>query len=453
MIHSGSAPRARRFFPILLALFAIAALACTRNLSPEGGWSAPVVTNDGIFVADKNGDLRVFDQDSGRFLDSGDAFFPGDDLEIGKFYGKPIVTDDVIFLAAYDCRGADCEANVIAIDRNADNLNLQRRDSSGYLWEEFRQFTPSGQDSQDRNEFNRWFNIETEIVGDIALHGDTLIFGTSEIGDDNDPGGFLIALDTTPGSVDSDRVKWMFPVEKRIWGSPVIVGDTAYFTSMDSHVYAVNLAEGISEKIDVSHERLIWSFETDGAGIAEPLVADGKLYVGDFEGMFYALDLEARILDTTGRTLDPSREWKFDANAWIWAKAIVDGDIVYAATLSGDVFALNRDSGQPVWPAPTKIEGQIVAQPAIYDGPPKPSSGRSDRLLAVPSGDDAVWVIDAATGQELGKFATDSGVNASPVVVGNLLYVHTLDRELQWFSLGDRSQQGCLKLQSGERCG
>ncbi|MCH7739165.1 MAG: PQQ-binding-like beta-propeller repeat protein [Chloroflexi bacterium] len=451
MIHSGSAPRARRFLPILLALFAIAALACTRNLSPTGGWAAPVVTDDAVFIADKNGDLRVFDVASGQFRNSAGAFFPGDDFDVGKIYGKPIIKDDVIFLSAYDCSGADCEANVIAIDRNVDNI--PRSDSTGLLWRDLRPFTPPDQDSQDRNEFNRWFNIETEIVGDIALHGDTLIFGTSEIGDDDQPGGFLIALDTTPGSVSGDRIKWMFPVEKRIWGSPIIVGDTAYFTSMDSHVYAVDLSDGISEKIDTSHDRLLWSFETDGAAIAEPLIRDGKLYVGDFEGSFYALDLEARALDTTGRTLDLSREWKFDAKAWIWAKAVVDGDVVYAATLSGDVFALDRDSGQPIWPAPTEIEGQIVAQPAIYDDPSKRSGSRSGRLLAVPSGDDAVWVIDAATGQELGKFATNSGVKASPVVKDNLLYVHTLDRELQWFSLGDRSQLGCLKLQSGERCG
>ena len=451
MIHSGSAPRARRFLPILLALFAIAALACAGGLSPSGGWAAPVVTDDAVFIADKNGDLRVFDVASGQFRNSAGAFFPGDDFDVGKIYGKPIIKDDVIFLSAYDCSGADCEANVIAIDRNVDNI--PRSDSTGLLWRDLRPFTPPGQDSQDRNEFNRWFNIETEIVGDIALHGDTLIFGTSEIGDDDQPGGFLIALDTTPGSVSGDRIKWMFPVEKRIWGSPIIEGDTAYFTSMDSHVYAVDLSEGISEKIDTNHDRLLWSFETDGAAIAEPLIRDGKLYVGDFEGSFYALDLEARALDTTGRTLDLSREWKFDAKAWIWAKAVVDGDVVYATTLSGDVFALDRDSGRPIWPAPTVIEGQILAQPAIYDDPSKRSSSRSGRLLAVPSGDDAVWVIDAATGQELGKFATNSGVKASPVVKDNLLYVHTLNRELQWFSLGDRSQQGCLKLQSGERCG
>ncbi|MCH8221989.1 MAG: PQQ-binding-like beta-propeller repeat protein [Chloroflexi bacterium] len=443
----------RQFLPALLALFAFAALACTGGLSPSGGWAEPVVTEDGIFVADKNGDLRVFDQDSGRFLDSGDAFFPGDDLGVGKFYGKPIITEDAIFLSTYDCRSADCEANVIAINRNAENLNLQRRDSSGYLWGDLRPYTPPNQDPQSRGDFNRWFNIETEIVGDIALYGDTLIFGTSEIGGDKHPGGFLIALDTTPGRVDGDRIKWMFPVEKRIWGSPIIVDDTAYFTSMDSHVYAVDLSEGISEKIDTLHDRLIWSFKTDGAATADPLLVDGKLYVGDFEGSFYALDLEARIRDTTGRTLEPAGEWKFDAKAWIWAKAVVDGDIVYVATLDGDVFALNRDSGQPVWAAPAGIEGQIVAQPAIYDGPPPPSGGRPDRLLAVPSGEDAVWIVATANGQVLGKFATNSGVKASPVVKDNLIYVHTLDREFQWFSIGDRSQLGCLKLQSGERCG
>lgn len=445
--------RQKRLIPLLLAVIVIASIACRGALSPGGGWSEPVVRGDSVFIADKDGDLRIFNQNTGQFLNSAAAFFPGEDLEVGKFYGKPIVTDDVIYLSTYDCSGADCEANIIAIDRNAESLNLQRRDNSGYLWGDLRPFTPADQDPADRTEFNRWFNIETEIVGDIALHGDTLIFGTSEIGGDNQPGGFLIALDTTPGRVDGDRIKWMFPVEERIWGSPIIVDDTAYFTSMDSHVYAVDLSEDISEKIDTSHARLKWSFATDGAATANPLIADGKLYVGDFEGIFYSLDLNARALDTTGRTLDPSSEWRFDADGWIWAEAVVDGSAVFVSTLNGDVFALDRATGEEIWAAPTEVDGQIVAKPAIYDGPPKPSGGRPDRLLAVPSGDDAVWVIDTATGQDLGKFATDSGVKASPVVVGDLIYVHTLDRELQWFSTNDRSQQGCLKLQSGDICG
>ncbi len=449
----GSTRRIRRYLTALFALIALAALACTGGLSPGGGWAEPVVTDDGIFIADKDGDLRVFDPEARRFQNPLGPLFPGNDLDVGKFYGKPIITDDAIFISTYDCSGNDCEANVIAINRSAELLNLERRDSSGYLWEFFAPFTPIDQSAEDRGDPNRWFNVETEIVGDIALHGDTLIFGTSSIGGEKDPGGYIIALDTTPGRVESNRVKWMFPVDERVWSSPIIIEDTAYFSSMDKHVYAIDLTEGISETVDNDHARLLWSFETDGAATADPLIADGKLYVGDFAGSFFALDLQARASDATGRTLDPGREWKFDASSWIWAKAVVDGDTVYAATLGGELFALNRDTGAPIWASPAEIEGQIVAAPAIYDGPPRPSGGRTDRLLAVPSGEDAVWVVNAANGQDLGKFSTDSGVKASPVVSGNLLYVHTLDRELQWFSLTDRSQQGCLKIESGDICG
>jgi outer membrane protein assembly factor BamB len=168
--------------------------------------------------------------------------------------------------------------------------------------------------------------------------------------------------------------------------------------------------------------------------------------VGNFDGDFYSLDLKARAADRAGERFDSSREWKFDGSAWIWARGVIDGNTVYVSTLNGEIFALDLASGRPVWTSPSQIEGQIVGDPVIFSGP----RGKS---LAVASGEQDVWVIDMATGDDVGKFDTNAGVKASPAITDEFLFVYTLDEELQWFSRGDLARRGCLKMPSGEVCG
>jgi outer membrane protein assembly factor BamB len=312
-----------------------------------------------------------------------------------------------------------------------------------------KQYTPPGQDASERNTTFQGFNAVTEIVGQAALDGDTLVVGTSHIGDDESPGGFLVALDAAGSATNFvSRVKWTFPVDDFVWSTPVVSDGVAYFTSLDKHVYAVDLSDDIVNAAD----RLIWRFEAEGALTAKPLIVNGMLYVGDLRGNFYALDLQARARTSAARALDPATEWRAETNAWVWAPAIEEGGVIYVSTLAGTVHAFDALSGTVRWAEPAKIDGQIVAAPLLIDGPTRPSGRARDRLLAVPSGSDDVWVLDALTGQDLGKFATEGGVKASPAATGNTLYVHTLKRQLQWFSLQDRALLGCVKLNNGEDC-
>ena len=417
-----------------LVIALIATIACAGGLSPSGGWAAPVVTDDGIIIGDKNGDLVLVNPDTNSVT----TLYPGDNLDLGKIYGTPLITTTTIFFASYDCRGNECEANVSGID-------LATRQS---VWDPTKQYTPPGQDEGDRVNRVQEFNVETEIVGRTVLVGDTLLFGTSEIGGEKDPGGYLFALDSKPGPEESSRVKWTFPTGDAVFSTPVVVDDVAYIASLDRHVYAIDLADGIANVDD----RLLWSFTAEGAIAATPVVQDGKLYVGDLRNNFYSLDLSTRARAITGDAINPSTEWKYDANGWVWAEAVIEDGIAYVANLGGEVHAVSITTGQAIWSDFVKIEGQIVAAPTLYDGPRRPSSGLRDRLLAVPSGDQDVWVVDIATGQELGKFATASAVKSSPVVSESVIYVHTLEGELQWFSTNDRARLGCLKLNNGEDC-
>ena len=74
---SGSGKR----LPLILALFLvmIAAIACVNDLTPEGGWSAPVEEGDKLFVGNRDGRLVRFDPESGN-LDSNWRYPDGDGL-------------------------------------------------------------------------------------------------------------------------------------------------------------------------------------------------------------------------------------------------------------------------------------------------------------------------------------------------------------------------------------
>ena len=101
----------------------------------------------------------------------------------------------------------------------------------------------------------------------------------------------------------------------------------------------------------------------------------------------------------------------------------------------------------PIWGQ--RIEGQIVGTPLLYE---RVRNEFSQRVLAVPSGDDGVHVLNVIDGEILGIFPTDSAVKSSPVFINDFIYVHTLDGELKWFSSGDQTLQGCVALKDGGRC-
>lgn len=409
----------------LLAVVALASTACLDDLTPSGGWSAPVHENDWLYVTSKDGHLVRVSAETGS-QDKG-WMFPPVDEDLGVGYGQPLVRDDAVFAAVYNCRGNDCSAHVFGVDR----------ETAAPLWGE------------------RTFSLPTEVVGSVAVHEDTLVFGTSRLAEEEDRSasdagarGYLYAIDATPDAKRAlneripQRLKWRFPVRGKIWSSPAVHEGVAYFGTGGRAIYSVDLSDDLGPDPE-SRER--WRFATGGAVMASPVITDGKLYVGDFEGNFYSLDLDARPADPEGHRLDPAREWRFDVGAWVWAPPVVDGDVLYVGTLDGEVFALDRGTGKPLWAGPANVGGQIVASPVMMDV-------RGRKTLAIPSGDEDVWIVDVATGDVDGKFSTDTGVKARPVVIGNFIYVHTLDQQLKWFSINDRTLRGCVEIPSGQSC-
>ena len=57
-------------------------------------------------------------------------------------------------------------------------------------------------------------------------------------------------------------------------------------------MYALNLTDG----------KQVWTFDTGGAVAAPPVIARGRVYVGSFDGVFYAINASSGV-----------EEWRFGA--------------------------------------------------------------------------------------------------------------------------------------------
>lgn len=390
------------------------------DLTPDGGWAAPVLSEDGdfVYIGTKDGRLTRLDLNQNGNFDSAWGF-PATGLDtIGPLYGTPRIDDGRVFGAAYDCDGLDCDAQVFAVSA----------DDGSPLWPEVT------------------FKLPTSVVGAVAVSGDIVLFGTSAIDDEFDPDdadGYLYALDAQPDT--ERRVLWRFPTEGAVWGTPVVSDGVVYFGDLDGVFYAVSLGGEDGTGDDAGRE--LWRFNAGGAIVAEPLIADGKIYFGDFNDTFYALDIAKRVGAGTGSVLLSPDEWSLDTDGWFWATPLIHQGVLYVGTLNGKFYAIDPDTGAERWAKPASVDGQIVGAAAVID-----EVGRGI-ALAVPSGSDNIFVFDGQTGAELNGFATDGGVKAGLLVDGRFLYAHTTDDDLIKFNIADRSTVSCFDAETGAPCG
>ena len=416
--------RPRRVYLRVFLLCVIAAvLAGCVKFDPEGGWAAPAPAGDHVYVGTRDGRLKRVNAQTGLLDPAFNSAPAGADRAIA-IYGTPRIADGVIYGAGYGGRGGQSKASIFAVNA----------DTGATVW-------AGGS-----------YQLETEIVGAVAVDEGVLVFGTGTIGSEDESPGYLYVLDTTadadrPLSETITRLKWRLPVDGRVWGTPVIVDGVAYFGSMDGVFHAVDLDDDNPAYDADPQARELWRFKTDGTLVAQPLVTQDNVYIGDFKGTLYALDLATRRGDPSGEALDPSSEWQFRAEGWFWSAPLLERGVLYVGTLSGKVHALDAKTGipSPSWPQPAEVEGQIVAPMALFDH-------GGVYALAVPSGKENVWIVNTLNGSSRGKFKTDSPVKAAPVAVGNLVYVHTLNDEFMTFSAGDLSRKSCVTLQKGEPC-
>jgi polyvinyl alcohol dehydrogenase (cytochrome) len=199
----------------------------------------------------------------------------------------------------------------------------------------------------------------------------------------------------------------------------------------------------------------IWDVEVGGPVSATPVIADGVVYVGSYDGSLYALDLhsgERRWVYATGAAVP---EPNLQIPLGITGSAAVSGDTIYVGDAGAVLHAIDVASGtarwmvtldeQPnasIWSSPILVNGRLfvgvasVAKQEGFRGSVVALDAASGKVLwqtfMVPEGADGAGVFAVpAIDTERGFLyvGTQNAYSPSPAPFGNPISIVALDTE------------------------
>jgi outer membrane protein assembly factor BamB len=347
--------RTARLLRLLLSFALLGmATACYALPSPQG-WPDPVIDGATIYYSPTAGKLVAYDKGSQRNLWE----FPGNqnkDLKLQAIYGTPVLSNQVLYLAAYD-------GNIYALNSTTGQL--------------------------------KWtVKTDSPVVGPVLLKDGVIYAGNSN--------GNVYALQSSDG-----KQIWQAKAGKEVWSGPVDSNGLITVTSMDGDVYAFNgqgslvwkstvANAAIASKPNVTAQQLAFgSFDrrfhaiepSSGAGVwstapagnwfwTAGLVSEDNLYAGNLDGHIYAYDASSGAL-----------KWQSDLGSPIRSAPALQQGVLMVATRGGSIHGLDPVNGQDKWPAieaGAEIYANLVPTPAnsVY-AVTQPGTKNGARLLEV----------------------------------------------------------------------
>ncbi len=155
--------------------------------------------------------------------------------------------------------------------------------------------------------------------------------------------GQLRALDKVSG-----KLAWSFQAGDVDWevrdifinGVPTVLDGVAYFSSEDFNVYAVEVATG--------KEKWRHTLGEEPQALRMP-VRDGVAYIGAWDGHLYAIDLTSGERVWQSVTDEKDRAALSEQVPFVTAVPIVTREHVYFSDWAGNLFCVDRLTGQQVW--------------------------------------------------------------------------------------------------------
>lgn len=232
------------------------------------------------------------------------------------------------------------------------------------------------------------------------------------------------------------EVLWSFDTASFVQASPLIVGEQIYIAT-DRALYALDLTSGQLQweaptgdenaymgppayedgiiyttggkqllAVDAAHGEEVWRTQHDQPFTALA-VADQMIYVGNFDGSFYAFDRQ------TG-----AEKWKFEGEGIFWAGPAIEADTVYAGN-DDMVYALHAQTGEERWRFQMVGEGVsdlLMSDSVVYV---------SDSSHEFPRGPRHLYALDAQSGEELWTFEAIATFLPTPALGEDTIFVTT----------------------------
>jgi outer membrane protein assembly factor BamB len=226
----------------------------------------------------------------------------------------------------------------------------------------------------------------------------------------------------------------------RGWSGTAVHDGIAYVGTADGRVVAINSSTG----------NLEWSYATTpgitpSSGLScgqtsvttaiydTPVVDRDIVYIGTYSGQVLALNMLARSQNLTF----PRRgdgEWEWDCpidnakSKAIVADLLVSEDSIYVASSNGRVYSLDKGTGDENW----KREDIPVLAEKLWTSPVIQGDA-----LYVSTYDGHIYALSTETGELLDwSFESETGFASSPVIYEDTIYVGSFDRHLYAIGTG-----------------
>ncbi len=165
---------------------------------------------------------------------------------------------------------------------------------------------------------------------------------------------------------------------------------------------------GVFYAMDVSSEKILWRFQAENEGFSPSVAIDKKVVFGsvafrdDGTNWVYALNA------MTGELI-----WKITSSGRVVRAPVVNSRSVYFAATHHELDCVDSETGELKWkirPAMAISSGLLIA----------------NGLLLWGSSDGGVIAVDVADGGERWKFKTKGSVRATPIHEGGVVFVGSL---------------------------
>ncbi len=205
-------------------------------------------------------------------------------------------------------------------------------------------------------------------------------------------GGDLTAFRARDG-----RVRWNVPLAPTE-SSPLVLDGVVYVGDWDGWLSAYELSSG----------RLRWRQRIGGAIKGSVAYADDRLYVGAYDGHVYCFDLGGHELWRS--SAQPSLS---GALGNFYSTPSVAYGRVYIGSTGGKVYSFGALSGKLRWSYSTGA--YVYSSPAVWKG-----------LVLIGSYDHYFYALDAATGAVRWRFRANGRISGAATVLDGFVYFSTL---------------------------
>jgi len=218
--------------------------------------------------------------------------------------------------------------------------------------------------------------------------------------------GDLRALDAETGTTI-----WAYRSGRCAWGSPAIWSELVIQTFIGRRGSCQEDVPGAGGEIvafDGATGAIRWR-RAHGRDESSPVVVGGLVFGGDWSGQVYALEAE------TGKP-----RWTFQTGGEVKGSAAVDSGRVLIGSYDGYVYALDATNGTLLWRAGSQprlgTRGRFYSTPAVAFG-----------RVYIGSTDGKVYSFGARSGELRWSASTGSYVYASPAIWRQLVLIGSYD--------------------------